>query len=94
MNVSDVFAGNGCIITDKNECIHFHIAESLLLKPPRLYRFLLCFWFSTGIHTRPITTNISPKDRQAEATERDASVTLRDWSRKRRPPAETPSPSQ
>ncbi|KAG7226532.1 hypothetical protein INR49_003854 [Caranx melampygus] len=41
----------------------------------------------TGIHTSPITTNISPMDMQAEATEWDASVTPNDWSRKRSPPA-------
>ncbi|AWP17387.1 Hypothetical protein SMAX5B_020349 [Scophthalmus maximus] len=40
-----------------------------------------------GIHTSPITTNISPMDPQAEATERYASVTPDDWSRKRTPPA-------
>lgn len=39
-----------------------------------------------GIHTSPITTNISPIDMHAEATERGTSATASDRSRKRSPP--------
>ncbi|MEQ2242536.1 hypothetical protein ILYODFUR_036761 [Ilyodon furcidens] len=54
---------------------------------PWLSCFLLRFCFRMGIHTRPTTTNISPMDRQAEATERDTSITPTEWSKKRSAPA-------
>lgn len=51
-----------------------------------MHAFLLCFSFSTGIHTSPNTTNINPMDRHAEATEWDDSVTPEDLKRNRRAP--------
>lgn len=53
---------------------------------PRLKSFRLRFSFRMGIHTSPSTTNISPMDTHAEATERGTSTASSERRRNRSPP--------
>lgn len=53
---------------------------------PRLKSFRLRFSFRMGIQTSPSTTNVSPMDTHAEATERGTSAASSKRSRKRSPP--------
>lgn len=90
MTVLDVSEETHCIIAEKIALLlqSFFIFYS----SPQVQRLRLCFSFKMGIHTSPTATNITPTDRQAEATERVSSVTPDDWSRRSAPAADIRNP--